>query len=105
MKTVKSGNVQIIKAKVFEDYNYLIETDTSTMLVNEQELEDLEKCLFLIKGYEITHQSPTQMFIKKLPPIKDVQKVGNNKEFDFFILKRGDMVFSPLSLRKRFIIN
>ena len=73
--TVKSGNVQIIKAKVFKDYNYIIETDTSTMLVNEQELEDLEKCLFLLKGYEITHQNKSQMFIKKLPPIKDIQKV------------------------------
>jgi hypothetical protein len=73
MKTVKSGNVQIIKAKVFEDYNYLIETDTSTMLVNEQELEDLEKCLHLLRGYEIT-QTFFKTFQNKTP-IKDVQKV------------------------------
>jgi hypothetical protein len=72
-KVVKSGDVQIIKAKVFEDYNYIIDTDTSTMLVNKQELEDLEKCLWKLRGYEITHQN--KMFIKKLPPIKDVQKV------------------------------
>ena len=64
-KVVKSGDVQIIKAKVFKEYNYIIETNTSSMFVNEQELGDLEKCLFLLKGWEIQNKPEIPMGISQ----------------------------------------
>jgi hypothetical protein len=75
--TVKSGKVSIEKTKVFEYFeyfDYVIETSACTLVITEQDLEDLEKCLWKLKGWEIMHQSPTQVFIKKLPSIKEVKK-------------------------------
>lgn len=75
--TIKSGEVSIIRTGEFFDYGYLIETSTSTIYVSEQELEDLEICIWKRKGWEITHQNKKQVFIKKLP--KDAQKTLKKK--------------------------